>query len=111
MTDDESTSEADSEEQSPFWTPPEKAPEPPSVTPYRREPLWSYFLTPAAILVGSLVIAGVIWWVDEDEPAPMVPGDTSEGSLITVGQAPTALPSVTAGSDLLATFSGYAQAL
>jgi protein-disulfide isomerase len=56
-----------------------------STTPpdwYKKPPAWSYFLTPAAVVLGSIIIAGVLWWTRDS-------GDSSK---------PTALPVVGAVS-------------
>ncbi|HET7738949.1 MAG TPA: hypothetical protein VFK32_10285, partial [Tepidiformaceae bacterium] len=33
----------------------------------RGQPAWAYFLTPGAILLGSAIIAGSIWWTRGDD--------------------------------------------
>ncbi len=78
----------------------------------RRQPVWSYFLTPAAILVGSLVIAGAIWWQPgggEDGPAASAPaaGPPAASSTAPAGASPTAAAQAT----LLDAFLGYARTI
>ncbi|WP_322795186.1 DsbA family protein [Tepidiforma sp.] len=75
----------------------------------RRQPIWSYFLTPAAILVGALVIAGAIWWTDDDAANAPAAG----GSAAAPGGASTPPPAspTTAARGLLDTFLAYAASL
>ncbi|MGK2964283.1 MAG: DsbA family protein [Tepidiformaceae bacterium] len=69
----------------------------------RRQPLWSYFLTPAAILVGAVIIAGSIWWTGrEDEPETAAPAGGDSG----VSEAPTL--GGAEGSNLAAVLTRYA---
>ena len=74
----------------------------------RKQPLWTHFLTPAAVLVGALVIAGAVWLTDDDEDDPALvaaePG-AAAASTVAAGAAPQAQ------RGLLDTFSGYAETL
>jgi protein-disulfide isomerase len=58
----------------------------------RKQPLWTHFLTPGAIVFGAILIAGAIWWTREDDD-----GDASTGSdLALIGAVSTAEPATTA---------------
>jgi protein-disulfide isomerase len=69
-----------------------------------RTPVWSYFLTPLAVVIGAVIVAGAIWWTDDD-PAdtPAVAADpdafTSAGGAGSASSSPTTL---------LAAFTQYA---
>jgi protein-disulfide isomerase len=75
----------------------------------RRQPAWSYFLTPGAILLGALVIAAAIWWQPgSDDPAsPAATPGAAAASTAPAG-SPTARPQA---ATLLDTFLGYARSL
>lgn len=74
----------------------------------RRQPAWSYFLTPGAILLGALVIAAAIWWQpgsdSSDAAATPAPGGLAESTV------PAASPTA-ARATLLDTFLGYARSV
>ncbi len=80
----------------------------------RKPPIWSYFLTPAAVLVGAAMIAGAVWWTADDDDASTLADD-----LVTGGEAVTTvepgsllpLPTQAPPAGLLDTFNAYAQAL
>jgi protein-disulfide isomerase len=75
----------------------------------RRQPAWSYFLTPGAILIAALIIAGAIWWQpgsdDDGSPASPAAGGTAAASTAPAGASPTAA----AQASLLDAFLGYAR--
>ena len=76
----------------------------------RRQPIWTYFLTPAALLIGALIISGTIWkFSGDDMPAPVVTAapDTTGA----VSEAPGAGATLAKGDTLLSVFSGYAKTL
>lgn len=74
----------------------------------KKPPIWSYFLTPVAVVIGSGIIAGAIWWAndDGDDPAAGPGGDGAPvvGAVSTV--EPTPAPS---NAGLLDTFNAYAR--
>lgn len=76
----------------------------------KKPPIWSYFLTPLAVVIGSGIIAGAIWWTNDesDDAAASPDGDGTPfvGAVSTV--EPTPAPS---NSGLLDTFNAYAQRL
>jgi protein-disulfide isomerase len=70
-------------------------------------PAWSYFLSPAALILGSLIIAGAIWWTRDDSPA--APSDqflAQQGAISTVPPSGT---SAAAPTGLLDAIRGYAR--
>src|SRR4051812_38267643 len=79
----------------------------------RRQPLWTYFLTPLAILIGSFVIAGAVWYVNDDDatPAATASAVTPTSGLDASEGQPAAVASVAPAADLLATFTSYAKSL
>jgi protein-disulfide isomerase len=81
---------------------PEQPPSPAPDGPARA--LWTYFLTPAALLVGSLIIAGTVWYTGRDEDDAGTAAAAEDGGL---SQPPGSTP-VPAGADLKAVFLGYA---
>ncbi len=77
----------------------------------KQQPVWSYFLTPMAILIGALVVAGAIWRFTSEGDAdtvaafPTVTVET-DGAISSASQTPSNQPAT-----LLSTFTGYAKAL
>jgi protein-disulfide isomerase len=71
----------------------------------RRQPFWSYFLTPAAVLVGALVITAAIWWQPRADEPPAATGETPAASTAPPGTPPPQA----AARTLLDTFLGYAR--
>ncbi len=73
----------------------------------KKPPIWSYFLTPIAVVIGSGVIAGAIWWTnDENGNSAAGAGDGAPvvGAVSTV--EPTPAPT---NAGLLDTFNAYAR--
>lgn len=73
-------------------------------------PAWSYFLTPLALVLGSLIIAGTIWWTrDDSETTTQVKSDIAEsvGSVSTVVPPTQGAPNPAMG--LLDTMKAYAR--
>lgn len=82
----------------------------PATYTIKKQPLWTYFLTPAAVLVGALVIAGAIWWTSDDEgdePAAVSHDTAAQGGASTVGPQSTA--PAAANATLIDTVKGYAR--
>jgi len=71
----------------------------------RTQPVWTYFLTPAALLIGAALISATIWWTRDDDDGPATDAAPVVGAVTTVG--PTPGTSGTAG--LLDTIKGYAR--
>src|SRR5690606_38845610 len=70
-----------------------------------RQPTWSYFLTPASILVGALIIAGAIWIrVGHDEGETAIAPDTT-GSVSGIPSGPEP------GATLQDVLAGYAESI
>lgn len=84
--------------------PPPSDPVPSAQAP--RQPLWTTFLTPIAVIVGALVVAGAIWFADGgDEVTQVVASPGGDTSDATTGGVTTAPPT------LLAALGGYAEQL
>lgn len=81
----------------------------------RKPPLWTYFLTPAAVLVGAALIAAAVWWTaDDDDGGALASGDlAADGGAVTTVEPGSVLPVPTQApaAGLLDTFNAYAQAL
>lgn len=69
-------------------------------------PAWSYFLSPAALVLGAIIIAGAIWWTRDDSGAADQPLVVQQGAISTV---PPASTGVSSASGLLDTIKGYAR--
>lgn len=100
---------------SPFESPaaPGPAAGPPPVVS-KKQPAWTYFLTPAAVLLGAIIIAASIWWStgrDNGDPETVVAAaaDTSGA----VSEAPAIGGNQPSGANdtLLSVFTQYAKAV
>lgn len=81
---------------------------PPGPLYLKKQPIWSYFLTPIAVVIGAGIIAGAIWWTgdDGDNTAASPDGDAAP----VVGAVSTVEPTKPAAAlGLLDTFNGYAR--
>lgn len=80
----------------------------PDAVPVKKQPTWTYFLTPAAVVIGSIIIAGTVWWTRDDAPEVA----TSHDFEVTGGVS-TAEPTapVAAATGLKDTLIGYARQL
>ena len=80
--------------------------------PARKQPVWTYFLTPAAVLIGACIIAAAVWYTSGDSTATpamdhsaaAAPGSNAVSTVPTPGTAPAA-------TDLLSVFKGYVRSL
>lgn len=75
----------------------------------RLRPLWTYFLTPIAVVIGAAIIAGAVWYTSDDSSSP-APASTAAAS--NESKAPTATAATSAAGqqqDLLTVFRGYVQ--
>lgn len=74
----------------------------------KKPPVWSYFLTPIAVVIGSGIIAGAIWWTNDDGGDP--PTDSGDNGAPVLGAVSTAEPTAAPSSaGLLDTFNAYAR--
>lgn len=83
-----------------------EAPEPPAdEQPLRPPPpVWSYFLTPLAVVLGSIIIAGAIWWTaDDGKPAVVAAPVVNAESTVPVA------PPVSTAQTLRDAFNTYAK--
>ncbi len=81
-------------------------PAPPS--PAAGPPAWTFFLTPAAVLIGALIIAAAIWWQPADDEAASPAATPPPAGMSTM---PAASPTTAAARTLVDTFLGYARSL
>lgn len=87
--------------------PNDRAPSAPP-SPAGGQPAWTFFLTPAAVLIGALVIAAAIWWQPApDEATSPAPTPSPMGA----STMPAASPTTAAARTLVDTFLGYARSL
>ena len=75
-----------------------------------RQPVWTFFLTPIAVVIGSFIIAGAVW-ITSDDNGNTPPASSAAGSATRApAQAPgTAPPAAAAPTTLLAALTSYAQ--
>lgn len=69
----------------------------------RRQPLWTYFLTPVAVVIAGAIIATAIFITDDDSPSTASPPDTTSDAVSSVDGG-SASP-----ASLLAAFNTYAE--
>jgi protein-disulfide isomerase len=90
---------------------PDPGPEPGATYIIRKQPLWSFFLTPVAVLMGAALIGGAILMTGDEDGG-------SDGNSAAVGGLPSSsgspgagLPAIATPATLLSTFNGYAQSI
>jgi len=74
----------------------------------KKQPLWTYFLTPAAVVIGAVIIAGAIWWTADDDSDEVTTAD-HDGDAVSMVPTPGATAAAGAAAGLLDTFRGYAK--
>lgn len=80
----------------------------PGPTP-KAQPTWTYFLSPAALVLGSIIISATIWWTQRDDtPAQSADEVPVVGAVSTVV---TTTPGASAAAGLKDTLYGYAKQL
>ncbi|MEP7215030.1 MAG: thioredoxin domain-containing protein [Anaerolineaceae bacterium] len=99
MTDDTPASPDSTEAEPP------PAPQPKAVAP--QQPAWTYFLSPAALILGSIIISLTIWYTSGDSggAAPKVAAVAAANESV----KPDDVPPVSTAKTLSATFAGYAK--
>jgi protein-disulfide isomerase len=92
--------------------PPDPAPAQPEIY-LKKPPLWSYFLTPAAVLAGAALIAGAIWYTSDDAEPATSAAEGDGGAVSTAPTLPAMAPMATQApaQGLLETFNLYARSL
>jgi len=72
-------------------------------------PLWTYFLTPAAVVIGACIIAGAVWYTrsDNSSASPAVAA-VSTASGPTESTSTAGAPVASGQQDLITVFTGYA---
>jgi len=87
-------------------------PEPPApvvATPARKQPLWTYFLTPIAVVIGSGIIASAVW-ITSDSGGEAKPA--AEAATAGVAISPAAMADTAAApANMLAALTSYAKQL
>jgi protein-disulfide isomerase len=66
-------------------------------------PIWSHFLTPLAVVCGAVIVAGTIWWTDDEPVTPIIQASPDFDA---VSIAPT--PGVVSPTSVLSAFLAYA---
>ncbi len=92
-------------------TPPEiDSGEPPAkpIAPAKVQPTWTYFLSPAALILGSIIISATIWWTQRDDGGAAANEVPLVGAVSTVVTTP---PPSAANLGLKDTLYGYAKQL
>jgi protein-disulfide isomerase len=85
--------------------PPELPAASPPAAPTASRPAWTYFLSPIALVIGSVIISGTVWYTrDESSSAPAVVPTQQVESV-----EPSGAPVSSAAQNLLAAFKGYAK--
>jgi protein-disulfide isomerase len=84
------------------------APEPATTYVIRKQPMWTYFLTPLAVIIGAVLIGGAIFLTDDETSTAgaVLANATLPASVASVGPQLTGQQAT-----LLSTFNGYAQSL
>ena len=75
----------------------------PSDAPRIAQPVWSYFLTPLAVVIGAVIVAGAIWWTDDE---PMASTIQAAPDFDAASVAPT--PGAVSPTSVVNAFLGYA---
>jgi len=58
--------------------------------PAKSQPAWTYFLSPAALILGSIIISATIWWTQRDTNSSNADEVPVVGAVSTVVTTPTA---------------------
>ena len=89
---------------------------PPTAQPAKaiasQQPAWTYFLSPAALVLGSIIISLTIWYTSDDSAGPA--GKAGAVASVTSSAAnesvkPGDIAPVSTAKGLIATFAGYAK--
>ena len=77
-----------------------------------QQPAWTYFLSPAALVLGSIIISFTIWYTSEDAASPAPRAAANAGAIASPAADQSLKPEATApaatAKTLLATFASYA---
>ena len=77
---------------------------PAAASPGGRSPIWTQFLTPLAVVIGAVIVAGAIWYTDDE---PLAPAAVVSPELDAVSAAPTT--GAVSPTTVLDALLGYAQ--
>jgi len=79
----------------------------------KKPPLWTYFLTPVAVVIGAALIAGAVWLTaDDDDEGAVLPADAAGSGAAAMTPATSGSATATAAPanrGLLDTFNLYAK--
>lgn len=85
------------------------APAPPKTPP--QQPAWTYFLSPAALVLGSIIISLTIWYTHDDSSGTTRGAAVSAPAVANESLKPDETPAVSTAKTLISTFAGYAKQL
>jgi protein-disulfide isomerase len=71
-------------------------------------PVWTYFLTPLAVVIGAIIVAGAIWWTDDDNDGDAAAANVGPDAFTS---APGDSAAATSPTGLLSAFTQYATQL
>ena len=74
-----------------------------------QQPAWTYFLSPAALILGSIIISLTIWYTHEDPVPRVVPVAAVASPGANESVKPDDAPPVSTAKNLIATFASYAK--
>lgn len=76
-----------------------------------QQPPWTYFLSPAALVLGSIIISLTIWYTQDDSGGTTRNAGVSAPAAANESVKPVETPAVPAAKTLISTFTGYAKQL
>lgn len=77
------------------------------VPPPAAKPVWTYFLTPMAVILGACVIAGAVWYTSDGGDSSSKAALVSSASVTPVTDAVSRAPATATAQDLLSVLKGY----
>jgi protein-disulfide isomerase len=80
-----------------------------AAVPVAPRPLWTYFLTPVAVVIGACIIAGAVWYTrsDNSKPSAAVAAVTTPAASTETANSSGA-PVASGQQDLITVFTSYA---
>ncbi|MEP6872641.1 MAG: thioredoxin domain-containing protein [Anaerolineaceae bacterium] len=85
----------------------EPSPAPRSTAAAPQQPTWTYFLSPAALVLGSIIISLTIWYTSDDSGGGALKGTAV--AAVNESVKPDDVAPVSSAKTLTATFAGYAK--
>ncbi len=71
----------------------------------KKQPTWTYFLTPAAVVIGSLIIAGAVWWTSDDSTGAVEAHDFAVTGGVSTAEATVPISAALGLKDRLVTYA------